>query len=118
MPNAYAKTYMDINKIQEYKQRLETERSILINELMKEETPEDFGDDTGNPDEETDEAESLGNKLSLGQVTRGRINEIDAALNRIVENKYGICEKCGGEIEDEVLALSPESRFCKNCKTK
>ncbi len=109
---------MDAKKIEEYKQKLEKDRLGFISELMKEETPEDFGDGIGQSDEETDEAESFGNQLSLGQVTRGRINEIDAALNRIIENKYGVCEKCGEEIESEVLVVSPESRLCKNCKTK
>ena len=109
---------MDSQKIQEYKEKLEKEREKLIDELIKEESGEDFGSDVDSYDEEADEAESLGDKLALGQVTRGKINEIDAALNRIRDGKYGICEKCGKEIEEEVLAISPESRFCKNCKRK
>ncbi len=108
---------MDAKK-EEYKKKLEKERQKLIDELMKEETPEDFGGDTDHFDEEADEAEALGDKLALGQVTRGRINEIDVALNKIQEGRYGVCEKCGKQIEDEVLNISPESRYCRNCKKK
>lgn len=109
---------MDQEKIKEYKEKLEKERLKLIDELLKEETPEDFGSDTGHSDEETDEAENLGDRLALGHVTRERVNEIDAALNKIKEGKYGVCEKCGKEIESDVLDISPESRYCKNCKRK
>ena len=28
------------------------------------------------------------------------------------ENKYGICESCGKEIEEERLKVAPEARFC------
>lgn len=115
----YPKTYMDSAEIEEYKKRLEKERLKLIDELLKEESPTDFGSDAGlHEEEEVDEAESLGNQLALGRVTRERVNEIDAALNRIREGKYGVCEKCGQEIGDDVLNISPESRYCKNCKTQ
>ncbi len=104
---------MDTQKI---KAKLEEERKRLIEELKKEETPEDFGSDVDGFDEEKNEAESLANKLAIAQVLRTRINEIDRTLNKIAEGKYGTCEKCGKKIEEEVLTKNPEARFCKNCK--
>lgn len=69
-------------------------------------------------DEEADEDEAFAGQVALGQSHREMINDIDAALNRIKEGKYGICEQCGKEISEEVLALIPESRFCEECKKK
>jgi len=37
-------------------------------------------------------------------------------LGKIQTGTYGICEKCGKPIEHEILAIDPESRFCKACK--
>ena len=106
---------MDISKV---KEKLEAERKKLIYEVLKEETPEDFGSDIDHGEEEANEAESFGNRLSISQTMRQRITEIDAALSRIAEGKYGVCEKCGGKIEKEVLDVVPESRFCRSCKKK
>jgi RNA polymerase-binding transcription factor DksA len=44
------------------------------------------------------------------------VNEIDAALNKITAGTYGKCERCGKEIEKEVLDLVPESQLCEEHK--
>ena len=44
-----------------------------------------------------------------------RFNEIKAALNRIGEGKYGICEKCGKEIEEKRLDANPAATTCMQC---
>ena len=99
-----------------YKKRLEEERERLIAEIKKGEKSENFGSDVDHGDEEADEAESFGERVAMGQDRRERISEIDAAISKINEGGYGKCEKCGGEIEEDVLNASPESRFCKKCK--
>jgi len=107
---------MNSEKANEYKTRLEKERAELIKELLKEETPEDFGSDVDHGDEEANEAESFGYRMAEARTLKDRINDIDAALNKILEGKYGICEKCGMEIGAAVLDVIPESRLCQNCK--
>jgi RNA polymerase-binding transcription factor DksA len=105
-------------KIKEYKERLEKEKRRLVKELKEAETPESFGRDVDSFDEEADEAEEFTTHLATGQLIRDRINEIDSALNDLRLGKYGICKKCGVEISEKVLDVSPESRFCRNCKKK
>ncbi len=107
---------MDEKMLREYKKQLEEDRRKLIKEVKKDEKPEDFGSDVDDFDEEKNEAEALGNQLAVSQAIKERVNEIDAALNKIRMGKYGICEKCGRQIGVEVLKVSPESRLCKNCK--
>ncbi|NLY17491.1 MAG: transcriptional regulator, TraR/DksA family protein, partial [Clostridiaceae bacterium] len=45
------------------------------------------------------------------------IKEIDYALEKIKNNKYGICETCGEEIGEERLEVVPRTRNCINCET-
>ncbi|MEK9180462.1 MAG: TraR/DksA C4-type zinc finger protein [Patescibacteria group bacterium] len=108
---------MDKQKIEDYKKQLEREKLRLLAELNKTEKGEDYGSDV-DIDEETDEAESFSEGLAIGQGLRERINEIDLALKRIQNGKFGLCENCGKEIEEDILKISPESKLCKNCKRK
>lgn len=107
---------MDQQKIEEYKKELEATRAELLTELKKDEGPEDFGADVDHGEEEANEAESFSEKVAIGQAHKEQINNIDVALGKIDAGKFGVCEKCGREIEEEVLNITPESRFCKSCK--
>lgn len=104
---------MNQEKIKEYKNKLERERILLLTEIKRNETPTDFGSDT---DDESDETENFGNQLAMAHDLKNRLSEIDIALNKIQSKEYGICEKCGKEIEEEILDMDPESRYCKECK--
>jgi len=43
------------------------------------------------------------------------IAEIDAALRRLAEDTYGICEGCGEPIAEARLQALPVTRFCMAC---
>lgn len=103
-------------ELKTHKDKLEKERALLVAELRQNEKPTDFGSDIDHFDEETDEAEELGNKLAVMQDLKDRLGEIDIALEKVRVGKYGACENCGKEISGEILNIDPESRFCKNCK--
>jgi DnaK suppressor protein len=76
----------------------------------------EFGSDTDHFEEEADEAEEFANQLSLRKALHDKINNISIALEKIKEGNYGVCERCGQQIETTVLHAAPESRFCKKCK--
>lgn len=99
-----------------YKAELERERGLLLEEIKNDERPNDFGSDVDHFDELTDKAEEIENHLAAAQDLKNRLDEIDLALSKLREGRYGICEKCGKGIEAEVLEVAPESRFCKTCK--
>jgi DnaK suppressor protein len=44
--------------------------------------------------------------------------EIDAALNRIEQGTYGICESCGKPIGEERLEARPWATLCIDCKRR
>jgi DnaK suppressor protein len=43
------------------------------------------------------------------------IREIDLALERFENGKYGVCEVCGGPIPGERLEALPATATCMNC---
>jgi RNA polymerase-binding protein DksA len=45
-----------------------------------------------------------------------RINQLSAALRRLHEGHYGICERCGNPIEPARLAALPEATTCRACQ--
>ena len=69
----------------------------------------------GSKEEEADEAGEYENLLSLEQNLEMRLKDINMALEKITKNIYGICEKCGKEINEARLMVCPEARFCMNC---
>ncbi len=107
---------MTQEKINHYKGELEKERTLILSEIKKNEKPVDFGSDVDHFDEETDEAEEVGNQLAVAQDLKTRLDDIEVALEKIREGRYGICEKDGEEIEEEILDIDPESRLCKSDK--
>jgi RNA polymerase-binding transcription factor DksA len=43
------------------------------------------------------------------------LTRIEAALRRIDEGRYGICDACGAAIGAQVLLVSPDSSLCSSC---
>ncbi|GAA4349257.1 TraR/DksA family transcriptional regulator [Angustibacter luteus] len=46
---------------------------------------------------------------------RGRLSEIDAALERLAEGADDVCERCGQPIGADRLAARPTARLCITC---
>jgi DnaK suppressor protein len=105
-------------KIKIYKAALEKERALILSEIKQAEKPVDFGSDVDHFDEKTDEAEQLGDQMAIAQDLKKRLDDVVFALAKISTGKYGICETCGKEIEEEILDIDPESRLCKSDKLK
>ena len=62
-----------------------------------------------------DEIEEYSTLLPIEYVLETRLQNIHLALKKIKKGKYGICERCGEEIEMERLKISPEARLCLKC---
>lgn len=106
-------------KQEHYKKLLEEEKRRLLEEIKTGKEMSDFGDDVSDSeDEEADEAEEQGNQMSIEQVLKERIANIDSALQRIRDGKYGACAQCGALISEKILEIAPESALCENCKKK
>ncbi|GAB04412.1 conjugal transfer protein TraR [Gordonia amarae] len=47
--------------------------------------------------------------------SRVRVEEIDAALERLGRGAYGVCQTCGTPIDPERLEVLPAARQCVRC---
>lgn len=102
-----------------YKRKLEEEKVSLEQELKELERAQDFGEDASDFNaEEADEAESASTNAALMQPLKERLIEVKDALSKIINGGYGVCEKCGSEIDEELLGVNPESRLCRSCKLR
>ena len=122
---------MDKNLTNQLKERLEKEK-VLITEGLKKFAKKDEkltgdwdtrfpsfnGGETGGGllEKEADEVEEYGTLLPIEYAFESKLKNIDSALEKMKEGKYGICEKCGKEIEGGRLEISPEAKYCLKCK--
>lgn len=75
--------------------------------------------DTNADDEHDPEGATIAFERSqVGAVvvqTRRHLAEIDAALTRLEDGSYGVCEQCGGPIGAGRLDARPAARLCITC---
>ena len=51
----------------------------------------------------------------ISDTARRELADIDDALRRIEEGRYGRCEACGGPMGLQRIRAIPEARFCLTC---
>ena len=55
--------------------------------------------------------------IALREKDAVELRALRAALARIEDGTFGICERCGGNIPAKRLEIHPESAFCVSCQT-
>ena len=78
-------------------------------DLMRQQNPNDEGDYSVLLNDS-----SIENKIIEKQIKE--LNEIETALGKIIEGKYGICEMCEDEISIERLKVKPYAKYCISCR--
>ena len=63
-------------------------------------------------EEAADDAQEYDNALSLEYSLELKLKDVNNALEKIAEGKYGICENCGKEIDVQRLEACPEAKTC------
>lgn len=53
----------------------------------------------------------------LSEKEKRELEEIDAALARVADGSYGVCERCSRSIGRQRLLAIPEARYCLECST-
>lgn len=107
----------------EYRKQLEEEKARLLHAVgfLERENPgsisEELGEvaDGGTDNHPADTATAMYDREldeGLEEGARDTVAEIDAALQRIEDGTYGICEVCGKPIGGERLSALPWTRLC------
>jgi RNA polymerase-binding transcription factor DksA len=94
--------------------QLEDERASLLRQL------EDLG--AGDKGMSYDEnfadsgqvAAELGENMALLNQLNEQLDEVERALAKFDQGKYGLCERCGEQIAEARLEAIPATRFCVN----
>jgi DnaK suppressor protein len=66
-----------------------------------------------------DESATISNRhllMSLSENERGKLMEVDEALDRIENGAFGMCEECGEPIAVKRLEVVPDARYCIECQ--
>ncbi len=79
---------------------------------IKEEVTQSHSGDSAEQAQERENDEVVD---AIGNETAQSIRILQAALMRLEDGTYGICERCGEEISDGRLAVIPEATRCVNC---
>lgn len=105
-------------KIKEIKRKLLARKETLLAEA--EEALNELPGQTMFPDlSDQATAETERNfMLRLRGRERRLLKKIDDAIERIDKGTFGICEKCGMEIDIRRLEARPVTTFCIECKTQ
>jgi len=56
--------------------------------------------------------------FELNHGERQRLEDIESALKKIEEGRFGVCENCSYIITKKRLKVVPYARFCIKCKAK
>lgn len=52
---------------------------------------------------------------AMGEAGLSELRAIDAALDRITHDRYGICARCGEDIAEARLEAVPHAALCQSC---
>ncbi len=118
---------MEDNKIYEYERLLLKEKEEIINSIkninnefstnLKDEIDELSVYDN-HPGDIATETYQMEMNYALDTHRKEELKNIEEALKKIKENKYGICELCGIGISDERLEFLPSTKLCSKCADK
>lgn len=113
-------------ELEHFKQLLleEREEALNDNESMSEslneqnEITDDFSSQDHHPGDLGSEEQEKETENILRERTRKKISQIDAALERIKNKTYGVCEDTGKKIQKERLETIPWARFSVDARKK
>lgn len=111
---------MNVDTERRFRTLLESERAerqALVTSLRNDITAVGEARQDSNVDDEHDpEGSTIAFELSqastLLRESSNRLEEIDAALQRLDDGSYGICAACGEPIPEGRLEIRPWTRYC------
>ncbi len=115
---------MKKSELKQYEKRLIEERQKLLKELeyeggqIAQTQLESSGDLSAYSNHMADQGTETERREVTSQILSSRreaLFEIDLALQKINQGKYGFCERCGKAIGKRRLKFLPQTRLCIKC---
>lgn len=110
---------MEKEVLEKFKLQLEQKRNEIISEADK--TLAEMTDQNSNIPDPNDRATMESDRsfeLRIRDRERKLLAKIEAAISRIEDGEYGICDACGDDISLKRLEARPVTTLCIDCKTK
>jgi RNA polymerase-binding transcription factor DksA len=118
---------MSPEKVTHFKKKLEEELKLVEGELKgvavhdpknpanweSKEVEMEVMSPVADPNEAADKIEEYNEHRAITGELEIRYNDITAALQKIADGKYGLCEVSGEPIEEDRLEANPAARTCK-----
>src|SRR5260370_35955507 len=113
-------TFMDKKRLDYYKKKLLVRREELMKTIARTEEEGRQADDDPTVDLADKAANSYTKEFLFGMTNTDRtiLNMIDAALNRIQANEYGVCANCQEEMQQKRLEAVAGAKHCIACQGK
>ncbi len=110
---------MDKNDLGHFREKLFEMREELISEADK--TISGMSSEGNKYPDPTDRASAESERnfeLRIREREGKLLDKVDAALERIDDESFGICDVCGNDIATARLEARPVTTLCIECKTK
>ena len=106
---------MKKNKLKQLQVLLQNIRAEIVGEVEKINGKENGAEHMA--DISDDAARSYDRKLQgdLEKQEWNKLKQVEAALEKVAQNKYGTCEQCEAEIPEARLEIMPYAEFCTQC---
>jgi len=101
------------DRLQAELKRIE-DRAAGRDRLHSEQAGQDFDEPGGDAATETVERAQ---SMAVGASLREQLDEVTAALGKVDEGTYGICDSCHKPITKKRLAVLPWATLCKECRS-
>ena len=106
---------MKKNKLKQFQVLLQNIRAEIVGEVEKISVKENEAEHMA--DISDDAARSYDRKLQgdLEKQEWNKLNQVEVALEKVAQDKYGTCEQCEAEIPEARLEIMPYAEFCTQC---
>ena len=111
---------MRINTLKHFQSLLEKIRTEIVGDVEKAHYKINGNEAEQMADISDDAARSYGRKLQgdLEEHEWVKLQQVEAALKKVEDGKYGTCEQCGHKILETRLKIMPYTEFCIQCLSK
>jgi len=108
---------MKKNKLKHFQSLLENICTEIVGDVEKAHHDKKSNEVEQMADISDDAARSYGKKLQgdLEEQEWVKLKQVEAALKKVEDGEYGICEQCEQEILETRLEIMPYTEFCIQC---